>query len=303
MDRMLLTGRLPRLLAISLLMLGLLVLPAAGQEDTSIEDPTTEEGEDTAEDEESDSRGAPASRGNARLDTGEVSGRLAPAVSQPGQQVTVHAVTQLFDHPGGGRPDHAGGRPDHAGGQPLDRPDNGNGPRNAQDALEEEPAGEDIPDDGVTTEHDTTTEDGQALDVTFTVDYGDGSAVEDMRPTKTRGRDGARRAIAHHTYAEEGAYAVTITATPLEGEPATIELVAQVGSGAARLDGDSRIETAVAISQDSFEDGSADAVVLARADAFADALAASTLAFVSNAPVLLTGSTDLPAVVQDEIER
>lgn len=51
--------------------------------------------------------------------------------------------------------------------------------------------------------------------MTFTVDYGDGSDIQAMRPTKTRGRDGARRAIAHHTYAAEGVYDVTITGHPL----------------------------------------------------------------------------------------
>lgn len=51
------------------------------------------------------------------------------------------------------------------------------------------------------------------------------------------------------------------------------------------------------------EDASAQAVRLARADQFADALAASTLAFVSDAPVLLTGTGELPDVVVDEIDR
>jgi putative cell wall-binding protein len=240
-----------------------------------------------------------------------VQGHLAPAISQAGEQVTVHAVAQIHDHPGNGngRPDGAG--PDNAGGPPEGVPA---GPPSGADD-DEAPDDEEVVDTAQEDQESTLDEDGveeddegegdeaPPSDVTFTVDYGDGSAVEVMRPTKTRGADGSRRALAHHTYEAEGEYPVTVTATPLEGEPTTIELVAQVGSGAARLDGDDRISTAVAISGDNFADGAADAVVLARADAFADALAASTLAYVSGAPVLLTGSDELPEIVADEIFR
>ncbi|MBW3603215.1 MAG: cell wall-binding repeat-containing protein, partial [Actinobacteria bacterium] len=119
-----------------------------------------------------------------------------------------------------------------------------------------------------------------------------------------RGQDGSRRALAHHVYEVEGAYTVTVTATPQDGQTAVVEVVAQIGSGEARLDGDDRIETAISVSQDSFpDDGSADAVLLARADQFADALSAATLAFIEDAPVLLTGSDRLPADVVAELAR
>ncbi len=312
--------RLNRLLAICLLLLGLLTLPATAQEDGTDPPPEDVQGDelpdetpgeedepdeiapvdaDQGDEDAPDDADEHPTSGNARLATGEVAGRLAPAVARPGQQVVVHALIQLFDHPGQ-RPDHAG-PPNDVDEDPSEGPGDAAGPSDAP------PTGpsEDVSDEPTdTADSGDEVDDAHTLDVTFTVDYGDGSPVEDMRPTKTRGRDGSRRAIARHIYAAEGTYDVVITVTPREGEPATISLVAQVGEGEARLDGDSRIDTAVAISQDAFpDDGSADAVLLARADEFADALAASTLAFVSDAPVLLTGTGALPDVVIDEIDR
>ncbi len=428
---------LSRLLAISmLLLLAFAGLPAAAQdsstdptdteesgvEDGSDDDESDEDSDDEDSDDDSDDddeRGARPSRGSSRLDTGEVKGHLAPAVSQVGQRVVVHATTRIERERGNGN-----GRPDHAG-NPHDRDDETaddveddvtgddvtgdptegsgfaqteqdqteepgtdetEGAEDSEEALEQDQAddetveddeadeaddykcepvvpttGEDAAGDeaapvtdeapadstdeaaadstdeeidragftqtddetvedeaeGDATEDDTT-EDDEAdedevdeddapkapCDVTFTVDYGDGSAVEVMRPTKTRGGDGKRRAISDHAYEADGEYVVTVTAIPLEGPSTTFEMIAQVGSGSARLDGDSRIETAVRISQDSYpEDGSAQTVLIARADAFADALAASTLAFVQEGPVLLTASDVLPDVVLDEIAR
>jgi hypothetical protein len=69
---------------------------------------------------------------------------------------------------------------------------------------------------------------------------------------------------------------------------------------AGRLSGPGRIETAVAISQRAFPDGSA-AVYLARADIFPDALAAGSL---TDGPILLVNTCDpVPAVVKAEIAR
>lgn len=55
-------------------------------------------------------------------------------------------------------------------------------------------------------------------------------------------------------------------------------------SAAQRLSGPTRIDTAIATSQASFADGSADAVVLARADVFADALSGTALAVRAQRP-------------------
>ena len=96
--------------------------------------------------------------------------------------------------------------------------------------------------------------------------------------------------------------------------PASLELdwsayeaaaAAPAGAGwaaveADRISGANRLETAVAIAQRSFPSG-ADVAYLARADQFADSLAAGTL---TDGPILLVPSCgDLPDVVADEIDR
>ncbi len=77
---------------------------------------------------------------------------------------------------------------------------------------------------------------------------------------------------------------------------------ASAAAAVERIAGPSRIATAVRIAQTSHPDG-AEAVVLARADAYADALAGGPLAASLDAPVLLTGSGDLDGVAADEITR
>lgn len=69
----------------------------------------------------------------------------------------------------------------------------------------------------------------------------------------------------------------------------------------ARLSGQTRFDTATAISQRGWE--SADRVIIANADAFADALAGVSLAQEYNAPVLLTRSNTLHEDTQAELER
>lgn len=71
-----------------------------------------------------------------------------------------------------------------------------------------------------------------------------------------------------------------------------------------RVSGADRTGTAVAASKAEFpSDGSANAVVLARDDLFADALTGVPLAVAKNAPVLLTASTRLLPAVAVEIAR
>ncbi|CAN5409896.1 hypothetical protein BH23ACT9_BH23ACT9_28330 [soil metagenome] len=140
--------------------------------------------------------------------------------------------------------------------------------------------------------------------VVFTVDYGDASPTEAMQITKAAGQDGSRRAIARHTYTAEGSYTVTVTATPDAGDAVVTTVTVQVGGGHARLSGADRVATAVRISQDTFpEDGSASAVLVARGDAFADALASAPLAVLEDAPVLLTTGQELPDAVVQELTR
>ncbi len=74
------------------------------------------------------------------------------------------------------------------------------------------------------------------------------------------------------------------------------------GLAVTRHAGATRTATAVEVSRHPHPDG-ADAVVLARADAYGDALAAAPLAAVLDAPVLLTAPTTLEQGVAEEIAR
>ncbi|HUH08311.1 MAG TPA: cell wall-binding repeat-containing protein [Egibacteraceae bacterium] len=75
-------------------------------------------------------------------------------------------------------------------------------------------------------------------------------------------------------------------------------------SGLRRLAGQNRIETAAAVSQNSFPDpAEVDTVVLATAAGYPDALAGAALAGLLGAPVLLTGSASLDSVTATEIQR
>lgn len=71
-----------------------------------------------------------------------------------------------------------------------------------------------------------------------------------------------------------------------------------------RVSGPSRIDTAVRISQVARpDDDSADTAVLARADAFPDALSGAPLAASVDGPLLLTSRTGLDAPTRDELTR
>lgn len=79
-------------------------------------------------------------------------------------------------------------------------------------------------------------------------------------------------------------------------------IAVDVFDGIDRLAGAARILTAIEISRSEFAHG-ADAVVLARADAYPDALAGAPLAAMLGAPILLTDSAALPREVIQEIGR
>jgi YVTN family beta-propeller protein len=70
-----------------------------------------------------------------------------------------------------------------------------------------------------------------------------------------------------------------------------------------RFAGTNRFATAAAISANEYADNEADAVVLARADTFPDALVGAPLAAAKNAPLLFTSGTTLPVVTEAEIRR
>lgn len=74
------------------------------------------------------------------------------------------------------------------------------------------------------------------------------------------------------------------------------------GKGVHRAGGTDKIATGVLLSQERFDDGEADAAVIARSDDYADALAAIPLVDAENATLLLAGSS-LDKRVLDEVKR
>lgn len=70
-----------------------------------------------------------------------------------------------------------------------------------------------------------------------------------------------------------------------------------------RLDGATRIETAIEVSKNEFSNGQAETVVLATAEDYPDALAGGVLADLAGGPLLMTGSGELHGAVDEELER
>ena len=93
----------------------------------------------------------------------------------------------------------------------------------------------------------------------------------------------------------------TTTAPAGDGDGSSPTTAAPSGS-VRRIAGADRIETAVAASMDAFPN-SASAVVLSRADSFADALAGTPLAVHVNGPLLLTQHGSLDPRTRAEIQR
>jgi hypothetical protein len=90
----------------------------------------------------------------------------------------------------------------------------------------------------------------------------------------------------------------------LAAAPAAQLAAASSPSNVQRVSGATRIDTAIAASKDQFPSAaSAQAVVVARADNFPDALAGGPLAAKVGGPLLLTSSGGLDASVKAEIQR
>ena len=112
-----------------------------------------------------------------------------------------------------------------------------------------------------------------------------------------RGRRWARRATA--AVAGLAMMTTTLMATPGTADAATEGQVGHVTID--RVAGNSRVETAIAISQDAFTQAST--VVIARADEYADALAGAGLARSVGGPILLTDRTTLSPGITQELTR
>jgi len=131
--------------------------------------------------------------------------------------------------------------------------------------------------------------DSDSLTVTWA--FGDGSASVVGNPIG-------------HRYDAPGTYDAEVSVS--DGTSTTTESfnVTATDSGlVTRSSGDDRIATAVDASMDHWPAGSATDALLARADKFPDALAAGPLAAELDAPLLLTSSDTLPAIVEAELAR
>ncbi len=125
----------------------------------------------------------------------------------------------------------------------------------------------------------------------FTLDYSpdrvrvaiDGETIFDVAGTFPAGSFG------FYNYSQKDVRYSGFRSRPTEPEP--------------RLSGEDRFDTAVAISQDAWADGAADAVVLTRSDVFADALAGTPLAVAKGGPLLITDRDQLVPAVRSEIRR
>lgn len=147
---------------------------------------------------------------------------------------------------------------------------------------------------------DTTQSD--TPDFTAQLAWGDGGG-DAVRVTERRVY------VIEHAYTEPGDFAISFRADgSLGGEAcsnpdAKVADVTSLPDYTTRLSGAERLSTSVAISQDLWDDGEADAVVLARADAFPDALAGAALAVAKKGPLLLTPVDELAEVTAEELER
>ncbi|WP_194922530.1 cell wall-binding repeat-containing protein [Catenulispora pinisilvae] len=120
-----------------------------------------------------------------------------------------------------------------------------------------------------------------------------------------------------HYYAASGTYTVTVTVRDQNGWTGTASKQVAVtipgqtppppagaaGGTVTRVGGRDRYETAIDASLRQFPGGTAKAVVLARGDAFADALAGGPLAARVGGPLLLTDPKDLGTPTAAEIDR
>lgn len=88
-----------------------------------------------------------------------------------------------------------------------------------------------------------------------------------------------------------------------EGDPDLMAVAFEdIPTAYVSVAGPTRYETAVLSSQESYPEG-ADSVIIATGSNWPDALGASALAGVYDAPILLTGPDSIPDCVSDEIER
>ncbi len=121
-------------------------------------------------------------------------------------------------------------------------------------------------------------------------------------PSRRPVRSLLRQGVRHRARPGVVALAAALLATLAVAVPGTADAATTRAASAHRIAGASRTATATELSRTAWPSGAA-TVVIARADAYADALAGSPLAAAMDAPVLLTSSGDLSAEVAAEVAR
>jgi putative cell wall-binding protein len=116
--------------------------------------------------------------------------------------------------------------------------------------------------------------------------------------------DGDHVSVSAQVRLEPGTHTVRVSATTAAGTSDRQWRFTVSPLRVGRLAGADRVETAVRISAELYPDGgSAGAAVLARADAFPDALAGVPLAHAVGGPLLLTRSSQLSEPTEQELRR
>ncbi|MHB1341723.1 MAG: cell wall-binding repeat-containing protein [Coriobacteriia bacterium] len=124
--------------------------------------------------------------------------------------------------------------------------------------------------------------------VPATIDYDPVTALATLTPTEP--------------LVSASEYAIVVDGVwSMDGDDLSAEITFSTIDALSRSMGTDRYKTAVEISRNTF--AQADTVVVATGQGFADALSASGLAGVTDAPLLLTQTASLPASVTAEIER
>lgn len=116
---------------------------------------------------------------------------------------------------------------------------------------------------------------------------------------------GARRRFPSLAFMSAMGYPAAAVFSVTSSEAGVVPAGAPIGSadGVDRVAGDDRVATAIAAAQGSYAFHAADAVVLARSDGYADALAGIPLAVAKNAPLLLTAGAALDGRTRFELLR
>lgn len=259
---------------------------------------------------------------DAEAEVGPLEIEARPSIVSPGERVFVEAEYELEADDEEEEDDDGDEAPDEDADDEADEADDDADDEADDDADEaddeadddaDEPDADDDAEDDEADDDEADDDAGAATEaaqvpstVVFSVQWGDGAASETMTVTEEEVEEDEfeSEAVTSRILEETGTVQVTVTATPDEGEEVSASVSIHVGNGSTRLAGENRLATGLDVARESFpEDGSAGAVLLARADEFADALSAASLALLEDAPILLSPTATLPDAVLAEVDR